>query len=354
MGIFDAIGNVASSALAYKSQQQTNKSNQQMMREQMAWEEAMWNKNNEYNTPEQQVERMKSAGLNPVSTQMANGTSIDGAGNSSSPPSNYQLIPNQDPMQSAGNFARSFADASSLMQDAILKRDTRKAKVAEAERSVELLEKSIEGMDLDNRTKDIALSFAAAEREAALDESRSRSNLNKRNAALAGKEYEKVSYELYNVLPQTVKESISRTAANESQAKLNAGNFKLVTQEFENLILEAKEIEARTKTETAKQDFLASQSDETQVRKELEKSQIYETEVNTEVAKTNWRQLEKEYQFYVDTYENRVTQFSNETKISNRDVKSYWVRVALNGADTGAKGAAAGALIKKAAAAAPK
>ena len=130
-GLFGAIGNVASSAIAYKSQQATNKSNQQMMKDQMAWQEEMWNKNNEYNTPEQQVERMKSAGLNPVSTQMANGTSIDGAGSSGAPPGVYQMIPNQDPMQAAGNFARSFADASSLLQDAIFKRDTKKLRTAQ-------------------------------------------------------------------------------------------------------------------------------------------------------------------------------------------------------------------------------
>lgn len=354
MGIFDSIGNIASSFLGYKSQQKTNESNQALMREQMQWSEDMWNKTNEYNTPAQQVERMKAAGLNPVSTQMANGTSIDGAGSSGGPPSSYQMIPNVDPMQSAGNFAHSFADASSLMQDAILKRDTRKAKVAEAERSVQLLEKSIENMDLDNKTKDIALSFAAAERQAAIDESRSRISLNRSQQKLADKEFEKFTYEINNVLPQSIKESIARTSASESQAKLNAANFKLVTQEFENAILTAKEIEARTGREQAQTDLLSAQTGETNVREALGRKEIYKTEVETEVAKTNWRQLEKEYQFYVETYNNRVLQFANELKTSEKDLKSYWIRLILNGADSASKGVAAGALLKKAAKVAPK
>ena len=69
MGIWSAVGSVASSLLGglfgSSSQSSTNKMQLQMMREQNAWNENMWNKQNEYNTPANQMKRFEAAGLNP-------------------------------------------------------------------------------------------------------------------------------------------------------------------------------------------------------------------------------------------------------------------------------------------------
>ncbi|MDR0692493.1 MAG: hypothetical protein LBF69_05600 [Prevotellaceae bacterium] len=43
----------------------SNEANIQLSREQMAWQEAMWNKQNAYNTPAAQMQRFSQAGLNP-------------------------------------------------------------------------------------------------------------------------------------------------------------------------------------------------------------------------------------------------------------------------------------------------
>lgn len=47
-------------------QSKTNSSNLKIAREQMQWNEDMWNKQNAYNTPEAQIQRMRAAGLNPA------------------------------------------------------------------------------------------------------------------------------------------------------------------------------------------------------------------------------------------------------------------------------------------------
>jgi hypothetical protein len=47
------------------AQGEANEANIALAREQMAWSEAMWNKQNEYNLPSAQMERFKQAGLNP-------------------------------------------------------------------------------------------------------------------------------------------------------------------------------------------------------------------------------------------------------------------------------------------------
>lgn len=48
------------------SQQSANKANLKIMREQQAWQEKMWNKQNEYNTPENQLSLYQDAGYNPL------------------------------------------------------------------------------------------------------------------------------------------------------------------------------------------------------------------------------------------------------------------------------------------------
>jgi len=48
------------------AQESANETNIQLQREQQAWQENMWNKQNEYNTPAAQIQRMREAGLNPA------------------------------------------------------------------------------------------------------------------------------------------------------------------------------------------------------------------------------------------------------------------------------------------------
>ena len=46
-------------------QRSANRTNIQLAREQRDWDLAMWNKQNEYNNPKNQMARLASAGLNP-------------------------------------------------------------------------------------------------------------------------------------------------------------------------------------------------------------------------------------------------------------------------------------------------
>lgn len=58
--------NILGNLLGFGSQQSTNKQNLKIMREQQAWQEKMWNKQNEYNTPEHQLSLYQDAGYNPL------------------------------------------------------------------------------------------------------------------------------------------------------------------------------------------------------------------------------------------------------------------------------------------------
>lgn len=60
-GIFNSSANSKNVAM----QRETNAQNYQIFKENQAWNEDMWNKQNEYNLPEKQVQRLLAAGINP-------------------------------------------------------------------------------------------------------------------------------------------------------------------------------------------------------------------------------------------------------------------------------------------------
>ena len=49
-----------------KIARETNELNRQMFNRQLAFQEDMWNKTNEYNLPANQVQRLLAAGINPA------------------------------------------------------------------------------------------------------------------------------------------------------------------------------------------------------------------------------------------------------------------------------------------------
>lgn len=59
------IGSIASSIGNYFSTQKTNQTNVKLQREAQQYATDMWNKQNEYNTPEANMKRLEAAGLNP-------------------------------------------------------------------------------------------------------------------------------------------------------------------------------------------------------------------------------------------------------------------------------------------------
>lgn len=60
------LGDVVGGLFSSSGQKSANKTNIQLAREQRDWNEEMWNKQNAYNTPQAQIERMRAAGLNPA------------------------------------------------------------------------------------------------------------------------------------------------------------------------------------------------------------------------------------------------------------------------------------------------
>lgn len=95
--VFDLVGSIGTPVLGsvanFLSNRNTNQSNERMQQRQNAWNLEMWNRNNEYNTPAAQMQRLQAAGLNP---DLMYGQNASGAsGNSSSPVQGTNPIPKQ-------------------------------------------------------------------------------------------------------------------------------------------------------------------------------------------------------------------------------------------------------------------
>ena len=97
MGILDGIvgsginlvGSVASSLMG-------NSSNLKLAREQREWDYKMWKENNEYNTPQNQVKRLRDAGINPAlaltNGSLQSGISQSTAGGQQAPQMDFSPI----------------------------------------------------------------------------------------------------------------------------------------------------------------------------------------------------------------------------------------------------------------------
>lgn len=100
---FDLAGAIISAGTNLISTNMTNRANERMQQEQNKWNLEQWQRNNEYNSPAAQMQRLKAAGINPdvMYGQNAGGA----AGNSSSPAQGTNPIPKQpfllDPTMSA-------------------------------------------------------------------------------------------------------------------------------------------------------------------------------------------------------------------------------------------------------------
>lgn len=162
--VLGGIGSIGSSIANRRAQSETNKLNYQMFKEQQAFDEQMydrqvqdtwrmWNANNEYNSAESQVGRLKAAGLNPA--MMLGSTSAGTAQTTSAPatPHSASPIPAQAPQ----------INSQSLMQGIetmlMLPEQVNAAKLDNIQR-----QQTNQARDIELRTKAYEIQLAIAER----------------------------------------------------------------------------------------------------------------------------------------------------------------------------------------------
>ena len=120
----------------------TNRANERMQQQQNAWNLEQWERNNAYNSPAAQMQRLKAAGINP---DLMYGQNASGAsGNSSAPAQGTQPIPKQpfflDPLM--------LAQLKNIDADTELKKSDANQKDAQTE-----------GINYDNITKEASAAY---------------------------------------------------------------------------------------------------------------------------------------------------------------------------------------------------
>lgn len=105
--------NLVSGLLGSKAQEDANATNIQLARENRAWQEQMWNKQNAYNTPAAQIERMRAAGLNPALMYSQGNVGNAGDVGSFATPS----------VQPVTGFARGLGAAGDMIANAMIQKE---------------------------------------------------------------------------------------------------------------------------------------------------------------------------------------------------------------------------------------
>lgn len=172
---------------------ETNEQNARLAREQMEWSTAQVEKQNEYNSPVQQMARYQEAGLNP---NLIYGNGVSSAGNQMALPS-YQRAEMQTPDVLSAGVAR----AQNILQ------------LASMATSLRLQKSELDSRNLDNESKAIENQFKRDSYEA---------RLMKANSEAAGAQIlnSKMIADRALVRQQTMHEELKRLKTKEETASL--------------------------------------------------------------------------------------------------------------------------------------
>lgn len=65
-GLFGSKSQSSANETNLQAARETNQMNRELFNQQLAWQEDMWNKNNQYNSPAETIKRLQRAGINPA------------------------------------------------------------------------------------------------------------------------------------------------------------------------------------------------------------------------------------------------------------------------------------------------
>jgi hypothetical protein len=172
---------------------------------QRKFNEQYQDKMNEYSLPENQVQRLKDAGINPNSVAMGGSTVVNG--NSSAPINPYTTPQIADPMSLASNSFLSLAQGST-------EEKMRDLRVREAEAKISNMMSSAQNLDVASEYQTILNGYAAAMQEAALSEKSAKTAESWSNVAVARQVARKYQFEVENTLPEELKKIVSERKIN--------------------------------------------------------------------------------------------------------------------------------------------
>lgn len=302
----------------------TGFSNRQISQEQKEHEVDMMNMQNQYNLPVNQMQRLKDAGINPTSLGMGQGTVIQG--NTSAAPNPYTPYFMQDPLGAASNSFLSMMSGQKAKEEAKSEDTFREERAKNIELQNKKYLEEINLLGLDARAQQIANDYANSLNEIALMQGAL--NLNKTEAEIAeiNKNIEQMEEYILHKLPAEVQKLISEN-------KLNILEQDKVLAEIQRIYADTKNIQEDTELKQAQQ--------------VTEQTQAYKNLGEGATLQANLPKVQKEVQFYLDTYEDALNKFSAESNLSVKESRWFVASKIFEGIKAaGGAGAAAGIILK--------
>lgn len=250
---------------------------------QRKFNEQYQDKMNEYNLPENQVQRLKDAGINPNSVAMGGSTVVNG--NSSAPINPYTTPQIADPMSLASNSFLSLAQGRTEDQ-------MRDVRVREAEANITNMMSSAKNLDVDTQYQSILNGYAAAMQEAALNEKRGKAAESWANVALTRQQSRWYRQQIEQVIPEQLKNYLAERNVN---------------------ILRLDEMLAAIDNYTADTNLKQSQAAEVQQKTALEAAQTEGQEIENKNAQDIANQVIAQYKAMIEKLSAETGKTTEET-----------------------------------------
>lgn len=219
-----------------------------MSQQQKQYNEQMQDKQNQYNSPSAQLERLKSAGVSPNSLTMGNGSVV--TGNQSAPLNPYQLPNVQDPMSMITNSMLSAAQGQT-------ENEMRELRKFEAAAQIQTLEANLKKIGVETEYQSILNTFAAAKERAAIVGQQFQNKLTWYQTNKVRQEAKNLVYQLEQIFPEELKKLVSET-------KLNASQLDLLVEQIAKLKAETANIEQTTEQSEAQEQLIQAQTEQQQ------------------------------------------------------------------------------------------
>lgn len=319
-----AVAAAAPAVIGWLSAERTNQTNRELSEQQMQHEENMMDKQNAYNTPANQAERMRQAGLNPSAIGMSGGMSV--AGNVSASPNGYQLPAQVDPFLSVSNGLLNLASGFNQEEEGRSKRTFRSEQLEQIRQQNEKYRQEIVMLGLDQRAQQISNSYADAVNEISLNEGAARIDKTRAEINEINQRIEESQQYILTKLPEEVRALVLKN-------KLNVLEQDKIVAEIQRTYAQTANLEQDTELK------LAQEATENVKQRELSTS----SNLNEEQAKS----VQQQIQLYLDTWDEQIRKIAAESKLSERECKWYVVNQILNGVKSlGNVGAGAAAVAK--------
>lgn len=287
---------------------ETNDAQYRQQKRQREWEEHMVEKQNEYNSPVNQMKRLEEAGINPASTFMSGATSV--SGNTSASPNSVGLAPLENPVTAATNAFLLSKQAANLEAKTKTENQLRDAQYQNllAQNKQTLANAELIGLNAANQKT--LNEFTAAKETWFLRNEKAKFNLTFSQRNQVNQQIKSMKYELENILPEQLKLLVQ-------QGKLNVLDMDRVVAELESIKANTEKTKAETELTQAKTDTEG-----------ITQNNLI---ANTQLTYEEYEKVKLDVEKYLDRFNAEIAEIQARTGLTNEETYWYAFKVVQDG-----------------------